>query len=113
MAGQSTEASGRTVALSWAALPWVTCFPATGLLSSDTGGLAPSFPGGSTVELVALWLEMMTKDGKLIWMRRGWRKGGPWGALAPLWEGQDLEMAQGLPQQPSCSAKWMDWEGSS
>lgn len=27
------------------------------------------------MEPVALWLEMKIKDGKLIWMRRGWREG--------------------------------------
>lgn len=37
-------------------------------------GSAPSSPGRTTVEPVALWLEMMIKDRKLVWMRRGWRE---------------------------------------
>lgn len=34
-------------------------------------GSAPPCLGRTTVEPVALWLEMMIKDGKLVWMRRG------------------------------------------
>lgn len=34
-------------------------------------GSAPSCLGRTTVEPVALWLEMMIKDGKSVWMRRG------------------------------------------
>lgn len=53
-----------------------------------TAGSAPSFPGRSTVEPVALWLEMMIREGKLARMRRGWREVGleePWFHFGRAW----------------------------
>lgn len=96
-----------------AGIAWVghgspVCLPTTCLLSSDSGGpvkakegSAPSFPGGATVEPEALWLEMMIKDGKLVWMRRGCGKGGPRGALVPGRESLALEIGQSRPHQPN------------
>lgn len=96
-----------------AGIAWVghgspVCLPTTCLLSSDSGGpvkakegSAPSFPGGATVEPEALWLEMMIKDGKLVWMRRGCGKGGPRGALVPGRKSLALEIGQSLPHQPN------------
>lgn len=115
MAGQSTKAS-------WSVgLPWSpVCFPARSLLSSDTGG--PSHGQGRFSSLLS-WEDHSGASGSLVRNDDQGQKVGldeeglegseGQGALVLLWARLELGMGQGLPHQPSCSAKWTDWEGSS
>lgn len=70
---------------------------------------APSFPGRTAVEPVALWLKVMIKDGKLVWMSRGCGEGGPPGALVPVQE--SLDQGGAGPASPAQLFCQMNWEG--
>lgn len=102
-----------------AGIAWVchgspACPPTTCLLASDSGG-PPSRPRKvqlppflrATVEPVALWLEMMIKDGKLVWMRRGlWEGRASWSPGSRTGEPGSRDRAE--PASPAqLSAKWI------